>query len=154
MFRQALDVAWPVCAIGVALISVFSSLVKTDERRSSVTLWDRSAQPRTPHKSHLPEKSRWRRTPFAGVPFGTVCPDGKHKRPSSLIRYHGSFWAESGRTGFGLQDIGNFWGANPHIPSSHSRLSSNLRVLDRPNKAWWGQVVCDASFAARTTPCL
>ena len=101
MFRQALDVAWPVCAIGVALISVFSSLVKTDERRSSVTLWDRSAQPRTPHKSHLPEKSRWRRTPFAGVPFGTVCPDGKHKRPSSLIRYHGSFWAGSGQTAFG-----------------------------------------------------
>jgi len=32
MFRQALDVAWPVYAIGVALISVFSSLVKTDQR--------------------------------------------------------------------------------------------------------------------------
>ena len=52
MFRQALDVAWPVCAIGVALISVFSSLVKTDERRSSVTLWDWSANPKR-HKSHI-----------------------------------------------------------------------------------------------------
>jgi hypothetical protein len=52
MFRQALDVAWPVCAIGVALISVFSSLVKTDERRSSVTLWDWSANPKR-HKSPI-----------------------------------------------------------------------------------------------------
>jgi len=32
MFRQALDVAWPVYAIGIALIFVFSLPTKTDER--------------------------------------------------------------------------------------------------------------------------
>jgi len=50
MFRQALDVAWPVCAIGTALIFVLSTLLKTDERRSSVMFWDWSANPKR-HKS-------------------------------------------------------------------------------------------------------
>ena len=72
MFRQALDEALPVYVIGTAFIFVFGSLLKTDERRSSVPLWDRSAQSQTPQKSYLPGKSRWRRTPFASVPFGTV----------------------------------------------------------------------------------
>ncbi|OYU01114.1 MAG: hypothetical protein CFE36_12245 [Sphingomonadaceae bacterium PASS1] len=45
-FKLALDAALPVYAIGAALIFVFSSLLKTDERRSSVTLWDWSANPK------------------------------------------------------------------------------------------------------------
>jgi hypothetical protein len=48
----ALDAALPVYAIGTALVMVFSSLLKTDERRSSVTLWDWSANPKR-HKSHI-----------------------------------------------------------------------------------------------------
>ena len=32
MFIQALDGAWPVYAIGIALIFVFSTRLKTDER--------------------------------------------------------------------------------------------------------------------------
>jgi hypothetical protein len=71
VFKSALDAALPVYAIGTALIFVFGSLLKTDERRSSVTLWGRSAQSQTPQKSHLPGKSRWRRTLFASVPIGT-----------------------------------------------------------------------------------
>jgi hypothetical protein len=100
VFKSALDAALPVYAIGTALIFVFGSLLKTDERRSSVTLWGRSAQSQTPQKSYLPGKSRWRRTPFASVPIGTVCPDGKLKRPSCLIGYHGSFWAGSGMSAY------------------------------------------------------
>ena len=52
MFRQALDEALPVYVIGTALIFVFSSLLKTDERRSSVTLWDWPANPKR-HKSPI-----------------------------------------------------------------------------------------------------
>jgi hypothetical protein len=51
-FKLALDAALPVYAIGTALIFVFGSLLKTDERRSSVTLWDWSANPKR-HKSHI-----------------------------------------------------------------------------------------------------
>ena len=101
MFKSAWDAALPVYAIGTALIFVFGSLLKTDERRSSVTLWDRSAQSQTPQKSHLPRKSRWRRTLFASVPIGTACPVGKPNRPSSLIRCHGNFWAEKRQSAFG-----------------------------------------------------
>ena len=102
VFKSALDGALPVNAICIALIFVFGSLLKTDERRSSVTLWGRSAQSQTPNKLHLPGNSRWCGTPFASVPIGTVCPDGQPKRPSSLIRCHGSFWAEGGLSAFGL----------------------------------------------------
>jgi hypothetical protein len=77
---------------------MFGSLLKTDERRSSVTLWDRSAQSLTPQKSHLPGKSRWCPTPLASFPIGTVYFDGKPNRFSSLIRRHGNFWAGSGLT--------------------------------------------------------
>jgi len=52
MFRQALDGALPVYAIGTAFIFVFGSLLKTDERRSSVMLWDWSANHKR-HKSHI-----------------------------------------------------------------------------------------------------
>ncbi len=52
MFRQALDEALPVYVIGAAFIFAFGSLLKTDERRSSVTLWGRSASPK-PHKSPI-----------------------------------------------------------------------------------------------------
>ena len=52
MFRQALDEALPVYVIGTALIFVFNSLLKTDERRSSVTLWDWSANPKR-HKNPI-----------------------------------------------------------------------------------------------------
>ncbi len=52
MFRQALDGALPVYAIGTALIFVFGSLLKTDEQRSSVTLWGWSANPKR-HKSPI-----------------------------------------------------------------------------------------------------
>jgi hypothetical protein len=90
-FKSALHGPWPVCAIGTALIFVFGSLLKTDERRSSVTLWDRSAQSQTPQKFYLPGKSRWRRASFASVPIGTACPNGKPNRPSSLSRCHGNF---------------------------------------------------------------
>ena len=97
MFKSAWDAALPVYAIGTALVMVFSSLLKTDERRSSVTLWDRSAQSQTLQKPHLPGKSRWRRTPFASVPIGTGYFDGQPNRSSSLIRCHGSFWAGNGQ---------------------------------------------------------
>ena len=99
MFKSALDGALPVNTICIALIFVIDSLLKTDERRSSVTLWGRSAQSQTPQKSHLPGKSRWRRTLFASVPNGTVCPNGKPKRPSCLISCDGSFWAGSRLSG-------------------------------------------------------
>jgi hypothetical protein len=33
---------------------------------------------------------------FISVPNGTVCPDGKPKRPWSLIRCYSSFWAVGG----------------------------------------------------------
>lgn len=95
MFKSAWDGALPVYVIGTALVMVFSTLLKTDERRSSVTLWDRSAQSQTPQKSHLPGRSRGRGIPFASVLIRTACPVGKPNRPSSLIRCHGSFWAES-----------------------------------------------------------
>ena len=52
MFKSAWDAALPVYAIGTALIFVFGSLLKTDERRSSVTLWGWSANPKR-HKSHI-----------------------------------------------------------------------------------------------------
>ena len=52
MFKSAWDAAWPVYAIGIALIIVFSTLLKTDERRSSVMLWDWSANPKR-HKSPI-----------------------------------------------------------------------------------------------------
>jgi hypothetical protein len=52
VFKSALDRAWPVYAIGTAPIFVFSSLLKTDERRSSVTLWDWSANPKR-HKNPI-----------------------------------------------------------------------------------------------------
>ena len=52
MFKSALDGALPVNAICIALIFVFGSLLKTDERRSSVTLWDWSANPKR-HKSPI-----------------------------------------------------------------------------------------------------
>ena len=52
MFKAALDGALPVNAICTALIFVFGSLLKTDERRSSVTLWDWSANPKR-HKSPI-----------------------------------------------------------------------------------------------------
>ena len=93
MFKSALDGALPVNAICTALIFVFGSLLKTDERRSSVTLWGRSAQSQTPNKLHLLGKSRWRRTPFASVPIGTVYFDGQPNRSSSLIRCHSNFGA-------------------------------------------------------------
>ena len=96
MFKSAWDAALPVYAIGTALVMVFSSLLKTDERRSSVTLWGRSAQSQTPNKLHLPGNSRWCGTPFASVSIETVYFDGKLMRPSSLIRCHGNFWAGSG----------------------------------------------------------
>ena len=100
MFKSAWDAALPVYVIGTALIFLFGSLLKTDERRSSVTLWDRFAQSQTPQKSHLPGRSRWRRTPFASVLIRTACPVGKPNRPSSLIRCHGSFWAVRGQAAF------------------------------------------------------
>ena len=52
MFKSASDGAWSVYAIGTALIFVFGSLLKTDERRSSVMLWDWSANPKR-HKSPI-----------------------------------------------------------------------------------------------------
>jgi len=52
VFKSALDGALSVCAIATALIFVFGSLLKTDERRSSVTLWDWSANPKR-HKSPI-----------------------------------------------------------------------------------------------------
>jgi hypothetical protein len=52
VFKSAWDRALPVYAIGTALIFVLGSLLKTDERRSSVTLWDRSANPKR-HKSPI-----------------------------------------------------------------------------------------------------
>ena len=108
MFKSAWDAALPVYAIGTALIFVFGSLLKTDERRSSVTLWGRSAQSQTPNKLHLPGKSRWRRTPFASVPIGTVYFDGQPNRSSSLIRCHDSFWAGSRLSTFGHRLINSY----------------------------------------------
>jgi len=52
VFKSVLDAALPVYAIGTALIFVFGSLLKTDERRSSVTLWDWSANPKR-HKNPI-----------------------------------------------------------------------------------------------------
>jgi hypothetical protein len=52
VFKSAWDAALPVYAIGTALIFVFGSLLKTDERRSSVTLWDWSANPKR-HKNPI-----------------------------------------------------------------------------------------------------
>ena len=102
MFKSALDGALPVNAIGTALIFVFGSLLKTDERRSSVMLWGRSAQSQTPQKPNLSGKSRWRRTLFASVPIGTDCLDGKPKRTSSLIRCHSNFGVPKNTRRFSL----------------------------------------------------
>ncbi|WP_333570328.1 hypothetical protein, partial [Sphingorhabdus sp.] len=51
------DAALPVYAIGTALIFVFGSLLNTDERRSSVTLWGRSANPKPTKVAFTREES-------------------------------------------------------------------------------------------------
>lgn len=139
MFKSAWDAALPVYAIGTALIFVFGSLLKTDERRSSVTLWGRSAQSQTPNKLHLPGKSRWRRTPFASVPIGTVYFDGQPNRSSSLIRCHDSFWAGSGQSAIGRRtaDMQQGWsrrcGPSTFKRRNRERNYSSIHEVVRTN---------------------
>jgi rubredoxin len=72
----------------------------------------------------LPGKGRWRRTPFASVPNGTVCPDGKPERPSCLIGYHGSFWAGSGLAAFGSTRAQSETSANTQFKMLPDRMAT------------------------------